>query len=143
MEHIPDDATAAEELIRVLKPGGNLIVSVPRYYPEKICWILSKEYYNTEGGHIRIYKKNQIAALFKNHGLIQWASHYAHSIHAPYWWLKCLLGLNRKDSLPVNLYHRFLTWDIMEKPWLTRFIDALLNPVLGKSLVIYFQKIFP
>ncbi|MGB9499880.1 MAG: class I SAM-dependent methyltransferase [Dissulfuribacterales bacterium] len=140
LEHIPDDSKAAGELIRVIKPGGSLVISVPRFIPEKICWALSKEYYNANGGHVRIYKKKTISSLFENKGLIKRGSHYAHSLHAPYWWLKCLVGPSRNDSLPVNLYHRMLTWDIMEKPKLTRSIDRLLNPVLGKSLVLYFRK---
>jgi ubiquinone/menaquinone biosynthesis C-methylase UbiE len=140
MEHIPDDMAAARELIRILKSGGNLIVSVPRFYPEKICWMLSEEYYSSDGGHIRIYTQQQITAIFEDLGLRQCSSHFAHSLHTPYWWLKCLLGLKREDALPVTLYKRFLTWDILEKPWITRFTDSLLNPVLGKSLVVYFKK---
>ena len=68
------------------------------------------------------------------------ASHHAHSLHAPYWWLKCLVGPTRDDSLPVNLYHRFLTWDIMQKPKPTRLLDRIFNPLFGKSLVLYFEK---
>jgi hypothetical protein len=42
--------------------------------------------------------------------------------------------------MPVNLYHRFLTWDIMKQPRGTRFLENLLNPILGKSLVVYLKK---
>jgi len=140
MEHIPDESKAAHELVRVLKPGGNLVISVPRFLPEKICWMLSKEYYNANGGHVRIYKREKISSLFEDQGLRKLGSHFAHSLHTPYWWLKCLVGPGRDDSLPVNLYQRLLTWDIMEKPKITRSLDALLNPILGKSLVLYFKK---
>ena len=140
LEHIPDDQKAASELIRVLKPGGTLAVSVPRFLPEKICWKLSQTYCNTKGGHIRIYKKSDIIKLFVNFGLKKLSSHYAHSIHTPYWWIKCMVGPENETALPVSLYHRFLTWDIMNKPKLTRTIDSMLNPILGKSLVIYFRK---
>ena len=40
----------------------------------------------------------------------------------------------------VTAYHRLLVWDLMERPRLTRWVEALLNPVLGKSVVMYFQK---
>jgi len=143
MEHIPDHESAACEVIRVLKPGCDLVVTVPRYWPERFCWALSFEYYNANQGHVRIYKKKDLINLFESSGVKKWASHFAHSLHTPYWWLKCLVGPTRVDSLPVNLYNRFLTWDIMKKPRITRLIDYLLNPILGKSIVLYFKKTKP
>ncbi len=140
LEHIPDDSTAFSELIRIVKPGKTLAVSVPRFLPEKICWLLSDEYFNANMGHVRIYKKQNLIKRIENLGVKHFATHYAHSIHSPFWWLKCLVGPNREDSKLVNLYHKILVWDLMKKPKITRFIDQLLNPILGKSLVLYFTK---
>lgn len=140
LEHVARDDIAASELIRVLKPGHNLVVSVPRYLPERICWALSKDYTAADNGHIRIYRKRKLIRYFESLGLKRWALHYAHSLHTPYWWLKCLLGPDREDAAMVNLYHRFLSWDIMKKPKWVAWMDRLLNPVLGKSLVVYLRK---
>jgi ubiquinone/menaquinone biosynthesis C-methylase UbiE len=140
LEHIARDDIAASEIIRVLKPGHILVVSVPRYLPERICWALSRDYTATDNGHIRIYRKKKLIRCLEGFGLKHWAVRYAHSLHTPYWWLKCLVGPNREDATLVNLYHRFLSWDIMDKPRLVGWVDRLFNPVLGKSLVIYFKK---
>ena len=37
-------------------------------------------------------------------------------------------------------YRKVLEWDIMKAPRVTRWPDRLLNPVLGKSLVVYARK---
>jgi len=140
LEHIPNDAKAMSELVRILKPGRILAISVPRFWPEKICWLLSDEYFNANMGHVRIYKKNLLIKAVESLGVRYFSSHYAHSIHSPFWWLKCLVGPGRTDSRLVNIYHRLLVWDLMKKPKLTSFIDKLLNPILGKSLVLYFKK---
>jgi len=140
LEHIPDGKKAMSELVRILKPGKILAVSVPRFWPEKICWQLSDEYFNANMGHVRIYDKDALIAKIQDQGFKYSGSHFAHSIHSPYWWLKCLVGPNRTDSLFVNLYHRLLVWDLMKKPSLTNWIDRLLNPILGKSVVLYFKK---
>jgi len=140
LEHIHRDRRAVAELTRVLKPGACIVVSVPRAWPERICWRLAPDYSAANGGHVRIYRKTDLLALLSDAGLIFRSAHHAHSLHAPYWWLKCLVGPQRTDCAAVNLYQRLLTWDIMAKPALTRQLDRLLNPILGKSLVVYLRK---
>jgi len=41
LEHLADDSSAMAELARVLRPGGLLAISVPRYGPELVNWALS------------------------------------------------------------------------------------------------------
>jgi SAM-dependent methyltransferase len=143
LEHIPADGHAIAELLRILKPGCQLVVSVPRWWPEKLCWALSKAYTATEGGHVRIYRKGPLVRKIRAAGTKYLSAHHAHSLHAPYWWLKCLLGIDNEAPLVIRLYKRLLTWDILQHPPLTRFIERLLNPLLGKSLVLYFRKDHP
>lgn len=140
LEHIADYRQAVQESIRVLRPGGALVVSVPRRWPETVCWALSRQYRQTPGGHVRIFKVRNLIRRVQSEGLILWRTHFAHSLHSPYWWLKCLLGIDRHDLWPVKTYQRLLTWDMMQKPRLTRRIENWLNPVLGKSIVLYFRK---
>ncbi len=85
-------------------------------------------------------KKKELLALLEQAGLKKWAIHSAHSFHTPFWWLKCLVGPERTDSRPVNLYHRFLVWCIMKRNRIARLLEHLLNPLLGKSLVLYMRK---
>jgi SAM-dependent methyltransferase len=139
LEHIPDDATALAEIARVLAPGGRAAVSVPRYGPERVCWALSDAYHANEGGHIRIYRRDVLRARLTAAGLTPGASHHAHALHAPYWWLKCAVGVDR-DTAAVRAYHRLLVWHLTDRPRLTRTAERVLDPVLGKSLVVYADK---
>jgi hypothetical protein len=40
----------------------------------------------------------------------------------------------------VSTYHRLLVWDIEKAPKVTRYADRVLNPLVGKSLVVYLEK---
>lgn len=139
LEHIESDETAMAEVARVLKPGGGAAVTVPRYWPERVCWALSDAYHSKDGGHVRIYRSDELAHKLERAGLFLEASHHAHALHSPYWWLKCLVGVER-DALPARAYHRFLVWDLTSKPRLTGALESALNPLMGKSLVLYLEK---
>jgi SAM-dependent methyltransferase len=140
LEHIAAWRQAIKEGLRVLKSGGQLAISVPRRWPETICWALSAGYRHSPGGHLRIFKTDALVRPILADGLTLWRTHYAHGLHTPYWWLKCLLGIERRHLWPVAVYQRFLTWDLMKKPRLTRCLEHWLNPILGKSVVLYFRK---
>jgi SAM-dependent methyltransferase len=142
LEHIPDDASAIAEIARVVKPGGRVAVTVPRYGPERLCWALSDAYHANEGGHVRIYRADVLRTRLAAAGLVPGGSHHAHALHAPYWWLKCAVGPEKETRL-VRAYHRFLVWDLTERPWLTRTAERLLDPLIGKSLVVYADKPAP
>ncbi len=139
LEHVPDDVSAMAELARVLRPDGQLAVSVPRYGPELVNWSLSERYHRVPGGHVRIYRRRQLVERFEAAGLELVSTHHAHALHSPYWWLRCLVGVDNESCLAVRSYHRLLVWDITARTPLTRVPERVLNPVLGKSLVAYLK----
>ena len=140
LEHIPDYRGALAEIQRVLKPGGLFCASVPRRWPEKICWALSEAYYKVPGGHVRIFKARELRGDIEQLGFSHYYRHWAHALHAPFWWLKCLFWKTQDSNWLVAQYHRLLVWDLMEKPAFTRGLEALMNPLVGKSVVMYFRK---
>ncbi|MFB6172511.1 MAG: class I SAM-dependent methyltransferase [Haloarculaceae archaeon] len=142
LEHVPDYESAVDELARVLRPGGRLGVSVPRYGPERVCWALSEEYHQVEGGHVRIFTRPTLRKAVESRGFDLVDRHFAHALHSPYWWLKCLWWERRDEDqpLPLALYERLLEWDVVAEPWPLRRLETALDPLLGKSVVLYFQN---
>ncbi|HEY4849164.1 MAG TPA: methyltransferase domain-containing protein [Streptosporangiaceae bacterium] len=140
LEHIPGDQRALHEIARVLRPGGVAAVTVPSWLPERICWSLSDDYHNVPGGHVRIYTRPELEAKLRAAGLSVGAHHHAHGLHSPYWWLKCAVGVHDDGHPLARAYHRLLVWDIVKRPKVTRLAERALDPVIGKSLVIYAEK---
>jgi len=141
LEHIENYTGVLQEIKRVLKPEGILAISVPRAWPEKICWQLSSAYHQVEGGHIRIFNAVHLCQEVKALGFDFTHRYWAHALHSPFWWLKCLWWNSQDSSHIIRLYHRVLVWDLMQKPWVTQKLETLLNPVMGKSVVMHFRKV--
>lgn len=141
LEHLIDYRDALREIHRVIKPGGFFAASVPTAWPERLCWRLASGpggYADQPGGHVRIFEERELRVAIEREGFRYLARHRAHGLHSPYWWLKCAFW--GREPLVVRLYHRLLVWDILSRPWLTRALDAVLSPVMGKSLVLYFRE---
>lgn len=140
LEHLPDLESALSEIDRILKPGGQFALSVPRYWPEAICWKLSEGYRNTPGGHVRIFQDGKLRQLVEERGYAFKKRHWAHALHSPYWWLRCAKWDRQDESRTVKAYQKFLEWDLLKAPALTRTMEKVLNPVMGKSVALYFDK---
>ncbi len=142
MEHITDDIAAAGELARVLRPGGVMAVTVPSWFPEKICWALSEEYHApfVEGGHVRVYRREGLCSRLVTAGLTIEGSHRTHALHSAYWWLRCAIGPRNESHVLVRAFRRLLTWEIVNQPRSGRIVERVLSPLLGKSLVVYASK---
>jgi hypothetical protein len=93
-----------------------------------------------QGGHVRIYSGTELKAKLRAAGLVIQDEHRAHGLHSPYWWLRCAVGPAREDNKFVNAYKKFLEWDIVSAPTLTRTLEKVLAPALGKSYIVYSQK---
>ena len=140
LEHLHDYKDAIKEINRVLKPGGQFLASVPAEFPEKICWLLSEAYQNQPGGHLRIFKKNELIKEIAEHNFTFESSQRFHSIHSAYWWLRCLFWKSQESNIIIKGYKRILERHILKKPFFLDSLDKIFNPILGKSIAFYFVK---
>jgi SAM-dependent methyltransferase len=143
LEHIWDDERALVEIARVLRAGGRVAATVPTRWPERVAWSINWRYHDTPGGHVRIYRQHELELKMECAGFLLRGSHHAHAFHSPYWWLKCAYGLDNTEAVPVKRYHEFLCSLIEHNPRWARVTERALNPVLGKSVVLYGEKAAP
>jgi SAM-dependent methyltransferase len=61
LEHIEDDRAAVAELLRILRPGAVLLVTVPAYN-----WLWSS--HDVANHHVRRYRRSELRALLRKNG---------------------------------------------------------------------------
>jgi SAM-dependent methyltransferase len=140
MEHVHDYPAAARELARVVRPGGSAAVTVPTATSEHIYLRLGDDYFESPGGHIRIFRPRDLADALRRAGLRPSGVGFAHGLHTPYWALRSAVGLAGSDaSRLVQLYRLFLIRATTSR-WLDRLEKRVLDFVCPKSLVLYASR---
>ncbi len=141
LEHVDDDAVLARELVRVLKPGGILAVSVPDEHSENVFWKLSENYRTHAGGHVRIYKRPQIVALLRNAGLEPYAVRYRHSLETLYWISHIAFWSDWGKQGPITrVFRKALDSQRARQSKIVTALDDIGNRILPKSIVVYSRK---
>jgi SAM-dependent methyltransferase len=142
MEHVHDYRAAAREIARVTRPGGLVAVTIPTATSEHLYLRAGDDYFESPGGHIRIFRPRQLAKGLAGAGLATVGVGFAHALHTPYWVLRSLAGLPRADlSRWVRAYRLLLI-----RATTSRALSALervLNYCCPKSLILYAEKRAP
>jgi len=80
VEHVPKDSPILDELERVLRPGGRLVLGTPDYGQWEWIWIEKLYGWFAPGGyadeHITHYTRRELAAHFRDRGFTLEAVHY-------------------------------------------------------------------
>jgi cyclopropane fatty-acyl-phospholipid synthase-like methyltransferase len=139
VEHVHDYADALRELTRVLRPGGTMAVTIPTAPTEHVYLRLCDEYFESPGGHIRIFRPRELARAMARVGLQVDGTSFAHALHSPYWAIRCLVGLHNERPGPTRAYRRFLLHASQSPFW--RRVERVLDYVWPKSLVLYGTRV--
>ncbi len=139
MEHVHDYRGAARELARVTKPGGRVAITIPTATSENLYLRLGDEYFESPGGHIRIFRPRELALGLAAAGLSTTGVGFAHGFHTPYWVLRSVMHLpNADQNAMVQAYRSFLIRATGSR--LLERVEKLLNYVCPKSLILYADK---
>jgi SAM-dependent methyltransferase len=141
LEHVADPGQTTAELARVLKPGGFLAVSVPTPFTEWAYRFGSDDYFNSPGGHIRIFTPRRLQRLLAGQGLRTLDLGLAHAFHSLYWWMRCVVGLHDESHFLIRHGKKLLT-HVMFSSQLTH-TERLFDYVFPKSMVLYAHKPHP
>jgi SAM-dependent methyltransferase len=139
MEHVHDYAGAVRELVRVLRPGGTIGVTIPTAISEWFYLAATRLYFESPGGHIRVFRPRDLALALARAGVRVDGVGFAHALHTPYWLVRAGLGLDDETPDPTRAFRRFLIRAAVSRVW-TR-VEHALDWIWPKSLVLYGTRV--
>ena len=142
LEHIWADERAIAEITRILRPGGSSPSPCRPGGPSGCAGRSTRVPRRARRPHPHLPSARAREEARARRPPRSRGSHHAHALHSPYWWLRCAVGVEHaEDAWAVKKYKQFLTWQIVDSPEWVDEVDRALNPVLGKSLVVYTEKV--
>lgn len=139
MEHVHDYPAACRELARVTRPRGRVAVTIPTATSEHLYLRLGDEYFESPGGHIRIFRPRDLSRALAAAGLASVGVGFAHALHTPYWALRSVAGLGRADESALVRAYRVFLLRATQSPLMSR-LERALNWICPKSVVLYAEK---
>lgn len=130
-EHIPDDESALRNAVKLLKPGGRVVLVLPAH-PELFGDM------DKLAGHFRRYNKHAVRELFERAGLEVVRLRYVNFLGAIGWFINNRLFHHRNlSSGSINFQIRL--FDKLLIPIL-RFIEGDKSLPFGQSLICVGKK---
>jgi SAM-dependent methyltransferase len=119
LEHIEDDRGAVAEVVRVLKPGGAFIFSVPAH-----PWLFSE--HDAALLHFRRYRRSALRQLLEGGGLKIQRLSYWNAVLFPVVFLRRLLGKLRRPAQAHS--------DTRQAPWIVN--ESLASLLTAEAAVL-------
>jgi len=122
--------------------GILLVVSVPDEHSERLLWRFSPRYRTTPGGHVRLYRRGDIARLLRESGAEPYATDFRHSLESVRWLVHSVVDREWGKPGAITRGIRWLLDTPSHRNWRAlAWCDALGNRVLPKSIVLYGRKL--
>jgi SAM-dependent methyltransferase len=127
VEHLDDDSAALREFLRVLRPGGRAILTVPAF---QSLWGLQDEVSH----HKRRYRKRDFEARIRGSGLaLRRSFYFNYLLFVPIWLARqCIrlfgVKLESENQLNTSTLNTALSWlfafDVWSAPYLRPFFGV-------------------
>ncbi|MEM8561679.1 MAG: class I SAM-dependent methyltransferase [Pseudomonadota bacterium] len=144
LEHVRDPHRLMSELVRITKPGGKLVITVPDGRAEIFAAATAPDSYFVEPNHIRVFATGELEALIVEAGLAIESEHHTGCFWAFYLPLSWLTARD-DDDVPVDNPHPITDhwtrlWQGVQKHPKGEAIREAFNQVLPRTHCIVASK---
>jgi SAM-dependent methyltransferase len=131
LEHIEEDEKALANLIRVIKPGGHLLLSVPA------LMMLYNEL-DRLAGHCRRYSTGRLRQALRAQPIEILRLNYINPIGGLGWWFNSLTHPTSLNSTGVNSQIKIFDRYVIP---ISKALDPLFRPFFGQSVICIARRL--